>query len=273
MLISGRRAHFVSSVFRAPEKALPSSERRTFRMLRRVNAPRETQMRQPRPMEPGWVATYLLATLLCLAGLLFLPAGTVAWWKGWQFLLVLFVGMTGAALWLWRVNPEIYVARRRIHEGTKRWDVVLLGFLLPTMVAIVPVAALDDARFRWSDLPNWAIGLGYALFLPGLGIIAWAQAVNKFFEPGVRIQMERGHRVVGTGPYAIVRHPGYFGACLLCVGAALSLGSLWALVPAVFCASILLLRTHWEDQTLQAELTGHGDYARRVRFRLIPGLW
>jgi len=224
-------------------------------------------------MEPGRVATYLLATLLALALLLFLPAGTVAWWKGWQFLLIFLVGMTAAALWLWRVTPEIYAARRRIHEGTKRWDVILLGFLLPTMVAIIPVASLDDARFHWSALPNWAIGLDYALFLAGLVIIAWAQAVNKFFEPGVRIQMERGHRVVDTGPYAIVRHPGYFGACLLCAGTALSLGSAWALVPAGVCASILMLRTHWEDQTLQAELVGYRDYARRVRFRLIPGLW
>jgi protein-S-isoprenylcysteine O-methyltransferase Ste14 len=97
--------------------------------------------------------------------------------------------------------------------------------------------------------------------------------VNKFFEPGVRIQVERGHRVVDTGPYAVVRHPGYVGACLLCAGTALALGSLWALVPAGLCASILILRTHWEDQTLQGELMGYRDYARRVRFRLIPRLW
>jgi protein-S-isoprenylcysteine O-methyltransferase Ste14 len=224
-------------------------------------------------MKPWLVAAYLLVTLLLFALLLFVPAGTVAWWRGWQFLLTFFVVMTAAALWLWRVNPEIYAARRRIHRGTKRWDVVLLCFLLPMMTGILPVAALDDARFHWFPLPSWAIALGYTLLLAGVGIAVWAQAVNKFFEPGVRIQVDRGHRVIDTGPYAIVRHPGYVGACLLLAGTALSLGSLWALIPAGLCASALILRTKWEDQTLQAELTGYKDYAQRVPFRWIPGLW
>jgi protein-S-isoprenylcysteine O-methyltransferase Ste14 len=224
-------------------------------------------------MKPWLAAAYLLVTLLLFALLLFVPAGTVAWWRGWQFLVIFFVVMTAAALWLWRVNPEIYAARRRIQQGTKRWDVVLLCFLLPMMTAILPVAALDDARFHWFPLPSWAIALGYALLLAGVGITVWAQAVNKFFEPGVRIQVDRGHRVIDTGPYAIVRHPGYVGACLLLAGTALSLGSLWALVPAGLCAAVLILRTKWEDQTLQAELTGYKDYAQRVPFRWIPGLW
>jgi protein-S-isoprenylcysteine O-methyltransferase Ste14 len=224
-------------------------------------------------MKPRLAAAYLLVSLLVFAVLLFVPAGTLAWWRGWQFLLIFFVVMTAAALWLWRVNPEIYAARRRIHQGTKRWDVVLLCFLLPIMTAILPVAALDDARFHWFPLPSWAIALGYALLLAGVGITVWAQAVNKFFEPGVRIQVDRGHRVIDTGPYAIVRHPGYVGACLLLAGTALSLGSLWALVPAGLCACALILRTKWEDETLQAELTGYRDYAQRVPFRLIPGLW
>jgi protein-S-isoprenylcysteine O-methyltransferase Ste14 len=224
-------------------------------------------------MKPRLAAAYLLVTLLVFALLLFVPAGTFAWWRGWQFLLVFFVVLTAVAVWLWRVNPEIYAARRRVHQGTKRWDVVLLCFLLPMMAAILPVAALDDARFHWLPLPSWAIALGYALLLAGIGITVWAQAVNKFFEPGVRIQVDRGHRVVDTGPYAIVRHPGYVGACLLLAGMALALGSLWALVPAGLCKAALILRTKWEDQTLQAELAGYEDYAQRVPFRLIPGLW
>jgi protein-S-isoprenylcysteine O-methyltransferase Ste14 len=224
-------------------------------------------------MKPRLAAAYLLVSLLVFALLLFVPAGTLAWWRGWQFLLVFFVVMTAAALWLWRVNPEIYAARRRVHRGTKRWDVVLLCFLLPMMAAILPVAALDDARFHWLPLPSWVIAVGYALLLAGIWVTVWAQAVNKFFEPGVRIQVDRGHRVIDTGPYAVVRHPGYVGACLLLAGMALALGSLWALVPAGLCAAELILRTKWEDQTLQAELAGYEEYAQRVPFRLIPGLW
>jgi protein-S-isoprenylcysteine O-methyltransferase Ste14 len=145
--------------------------------------------------------------------------------------------------------------------------------LLPAMVAIVPVAALDDGRFQWSRMSWWFVGLGYFLLTTAVAITAWAQAVNRFFEPGVRIQTERGHRVVQTGPYAIIRHPGYFAACLLFPGIALALGSWWALVPAGFATLLLLIRTEWEDRTLHAELAGYAAYAKRVRFRLIPGVW
>ena len=93
------------------------------------------------------------------------------------------------------------------------------------------------------------------------------------FEPGVRIQTERGHHVVDTGPYAIIRHPGYFAACLLFPGIALALGSWWALVPAGFAVLLIVIRTAWEDRTLHAELAGYAAYAKRVRFRLIPGVW
>ena len=193
--------------------------------------------------------------------------------RGWLFLLILLVASTLAALYLWRVNPEIYVARSRIHAGTKRWDRILLGFLLSVMAAILPVAALDDGRFHWLPVPWWVCGLGNLLLLAGIGIMTWAQAVNKFFEPGVRIQTDRGHRVIDTGPYAVVRHPGYAAACILIVGIALSLGSFWALIPAGLCCLLLILRIRWEEETLKAELAGYREYARRVPSRLIPGVW
>jgi len=114
---------------------------------------------------------------------------------------------------------------------------------------------------------------GYAAILAGIAVTAWAQAVNPFFEPGVRIQSERHQHVVDTGPYRLVRHPGYVGALLLFLGMALALGSLWAPIPAAIASVLLVLRTAWEDDLLQAELPGYADYARRVRGRLIPGIW
>jgi protein-S-isoprenylcysteine O-methyltransferase Ste14 len=111
------------------------------------------------------------------------------------------------------------------------------------------------------------------LFLVGVGIFTWAMAVNKFFERTVRIQTDRGHKVIDTGPYAIVRHPGYAGFVLFFVGGALCLGSLWALIPAGLASALLVLRTRWEDQTLQAELPDYKEYAQRVRYKLIPGMW
>jgi protein-S-isoprenylcysteine O-methyltransferase Ste14 len=190
------------------------------------------------------------------------------------FFVILFVGtLVVAGLYLWCVNPEVVVARIRFHRGTKRWDRILLCFLLPAVCAVFLVAALDDGRFHWLPAPWWVRGIGYVLFLVGVGIVTWAEAVNKFFEPTVRIQTDRGHKVIDTGPYAIVRHPGYVGGMLFFVGTALCLGSVWALIPAGLASSLLVLRIRWEDQTLQAELPGYREYAQRVRYKVIPGVW
>src|SRR5262249_14989193 len=116
-------------------------------------------------------------------------------------------------------------------------------------------------------------GIGYLLFLLSMAVGTWVGAVNKFAEPAVRIQTERGHKVVDTGPYAIVRHPGYVAGLLLFPGVALSLGSIWALLPVGVTSLLLILRTQWEDQTLQAELPGYREYTARVRYKLIPGVW
>lgn len=221
----------------------------------------------------GRLIGFLLVLPVYFALFMFVPAGTWAWTKGWLFIGV-FVGTVAVvALYLWRVNPEVVVARSGFHEGTKRWDRILLGFFFPSVYAIVPVAALDDGRFHWFPVSWWVCGVGYLLFLVGMGIVTWAEAVNKFFEVTVRLQTDRGQRVIETGPYAIVRHPGYVGGILFSVGMALCLGSLWALIPAGLASLLLILRTQWEDQTLQAELPGYNEYTLHVRYKLIPGVW
>ena len=161
----------------------------------------------------------------------------------------------------------------RIHAGTKRWDKVLLTLLFPSFLAIFPLAALDAGRWHWSSVPLWLIVLGYVLLSVGFFITAWAEGVNKFAEPGVRIQKERGQTVIDTGPYALVRHPMYLGALLLFAGIPLALGSFWALVPAAVATVVVLIRTVMEDRTLHEELPGYREYANRVRRRLIPGVW
>jgi protein-S-isoprenylcysteine O-methyltransferase Ste14 len=121
---------------------------------------------------------------------------------------------------------------------------------------------------------SWPVMLlGYVLLIGGMVLVDWAETVNPFFEPGVRIQTERGHRVVDTGPYAIVCYPGYVAASFMFAGFALSLGSRWALIPAGFGSLVLVLRMIWEDRTLQCGMPEYAAYARRVQFRLIPGVW
>src|SRR6516164_2867654 len=228
---------------------------------------------QPQGVNKRRLVVSLLALPVDFALFMFLPAGTWAWAKGWLFIGVFLGTLAVVALYLWRVNPEVWVARTRSHEGTKRWDKILLGFFFLAVYAIIPVAALDDGQFHWLPVPWWVCSLGHALFLIGMGIVTWAEAVNKFFEVTVRIQTERGQKVIDTGPYAIVRHPGYVAGILFCVGTALCLGSVWALLPAGLASFLLILRTRWEDQTLQAELPGYKEYTERVRYKLVPGVW
>jgi protein-S-isoprenylcysteine O-methyltransferase Ste14 len=212
----------------------------------------------------------LLVIVLCL----FLPAGTWAWSRGWLYLVVAVGGSLVSTMYLRRVNPDVIAGRVNRHEGPRRWDLLLglIGFL-PTMLAIPVVASLDDGRYHWSHVPWWGCLLGYAVIITGFIGVTWATVVNKFFEPLVRIQTDRGHRVIDTGPYGIIRHPGYAFGFLLFLGMPLALGSLWALIPAILLCPLLVLRTIWEDRTLRNELPGYEEYAKRVRYRLIPGIW
>lgn len=204
--------------------------------------------------------------LLFLAITMFVPAG-IGWWNGWVLLLVFLIQMAIAVLYLWRRNPDIFVARSKIQAGTKGWDKVLLLFLLSSFWAIFVVTGFEHG------LSLWAIGVGYILLTIGMAGSVWVYGVNKFAEPGVRIQTERGHKVVDSGPYAIVRHPLYAASFFLVVGIALALGSFWALIPVALGSLVLIVRTVLEDRTLQEELPGYKDYAGRVRYRLVPGVW
>jgi protein-S-isoprenylcysteine O-methyltransferase Ste14 len=232
------------------------------------------QRGQPEPTDRRRLVVSVASTLLIFVLCLFLPAGTLGWTRGWLFFFVTVAASILLTVYLQRVNPDVVAARVNRHTGTKRWD-LLLGaiFLLPAMLALPIVAALDDGRYHWFRLPWWGGVLGYILLIAGILGLTWAESVNKFFEPSVRIQTDRGHRVIDSGPYAIIRHPGYVSGFLVFIGMALSLGSLWALIPGVLTCLLLVVRTILEDRTLIRELPGYEAYAQRVRYRLIPGLW
>jgi protein-S-isoprenylcysteine O-methyltransferase Ste14 len=228
----------------------------------------------PEAMDRRRLITSTIATLLILSVCLFVPAGRWAWFRGWLFFAVIVATGVVITLYLRRVNPDVVAARINRHKGTKRWD-LLLGaiFGLPTILTIPILAALDDGRYHWLPVPWWGCVLGYSLLIAGMAGLTWAGSVNKFFEPTVRIQTDRGHKVIDTGPYAIVRHPGYVSSFLAFLGIPLALGSLWGLVPAMLLVPLLVVRTVLEDRTLQAELPGYQEYVQQVRYRLVPGIW
>lgn len=214
-----------------------------------------------------------LAVVLVIMGLLlFLPAGTIDWPLGWWFVASFVVAILVSIAALWRLNPEIFAARSRIQRGTKPLDYLFITLLGIGFLGVLPVAGLDF-RFGWSAMPAWGIALGYVLFVPGFVGQAWSQSVNRHFEPGVRVQSDRGQTVIDTGPYAVVRHPGYLSGSVFVVSTALMLGSWWALLPALLALLSLVPRTLFEERTLRAELPGYTEYTRRVRWRWVPGVW
>jgi protein-S-isoprenylcysteine O-methyltransferase Ste14 len=214
----------------------------------------------------------LVVTLVVMGVLLFWPAGTFDWPAAWWFFAIFIAYTLIAVVIIWRVNPEIFAARSRIQPGTKAWDYFFIAGIVGGFMLVLPVAGLDF-RFGWSAMPNWLIIAGGVLLTLGYAGSIWPVAVNRHFEPGVRIQEDRGQTVIDTGPYAIVRHPGYSAAVLLIVGMALMLGSYWALVPAVIAVLATAVRTTFEERTLRAELAGYTEYTQRVKYRWVPGVW
>jgi protein-S-isoprenylcysteine O-methyltransferase Ste14 len=144
----------------------------------------------------------LVVTLVILAVLLFVPAGRITWTRGWIFLLVFTLLMAASIAYFTHANPEMFAVRSRVHPDTKRWDKIVICLLFVAILAIPPIAGLDDGRFHCSTTSWWVVALGYLVQLAGWIGVGWAETVNRFFEPGVRIQTERGHHVIDTGPYA-----------------------------------------------------------------------
>jgi len=215
-----------------------------------------------------------VAVFLILQGLiLFMAAGRSTWiWAG-VFLVICLLSVSINAAIILRTSPETIAERGRPRE-TKDWDKIVAGLYALAQFLLLPSVAGLDERFHWTGevgLP-WHM-VGAVLLATGLGLGGWAMIANAFFSTAVRIQADRGQTVCRTGPYRFVRHPGYAGFIFQSFGSALLLGSIWALIPATAAGSMLIIRTLMEDRTLQTELTGYQDYAREVRYRLVPGIW
>jgi protein-S-isoprenylcysteine O-methyltransferase Ste14 len=223
-------------------------------------------------MPTALVALRVAVMALVFAALVLVPAGRLNWALGWIYLGIVLVSMAISWVWLMRRNPELIERRMRFGQGTKAWDKVWAVLYAPVIIAVYVVAGLE-ARDGDSSLPEAAWLLGLALFVPGSAILTWSMVVNPFFEKTVRIQTDHGHRVIDTGPYAHVRHPGYAGFVGWILSTPLLLASAWAFVPALLAVLGVMIRTVLEDRTLHAELPGYPEYAARVRFRLIPGVW
>jgi protein-S-isoprenylcysteine O-methyltransferase Ste14 len=212
----------------------------------------------------------VLVSMVIQMGILFLCAWTFRWQWAWALLAVNVLILTINFLVL---PKEVIEERGRKKKNVKKWDRVLSTVAIVPLFGIYVVAGLDY-RFYWSPEYGDAIHLAGLLvyFLSSL-FFTWAMVNNRYFSTMVRLQPERGHTVASGGPYRFVRHPGYLGFCITFIATPLSLGSLWGLAVSAVAVALFVTRTALEDRTLQEELEGYADYAKRVKYRLLPGVW
>jgi len=219
-----------------------------------------------------YILQHGLFVLIQVASLV-IASGRLDWVRAWVYIGVHLAGLGVNALVLIPTNPELVVERARF-RGKRDLDRVLAGVMALYGPAGICIVAGLDVRFGWSPgIPLALLIAALAVMVLGSLLTTWAMASNRFFYGILRIAKDRGHTVATSGPYRYVRHPGYVGAIAFDLAMPLILGSLWALIPAGLTTCIIILRTALEDRALHEELEGYREYAQRVRYRLLPGVW
>jgi protein-S-isoprenylcysteine O-methyltransferase Ste14 len=204
--------------------------------------------------------------------LIFPPAWSLAYWQAWLFLAVFVAAMWLCTEYFLRRDPELVRRRLRVgptaeREAAQKWIQAVASLML---VALFILSALDH-RFGWSDLPGWVAILGDVAVIAGLLGMSRVFFENSF--AAATVQVEAGQRVIDTGPYAVVRHPMYTAAVIMLAGIPLALDSLWGLLIVPGGIGILALRLGAEERYLVQHLAGYAEYRRKVRWRLLPGVW
>ena len=220
----------------------------------------------------------VLMLLIFIVGVPLLPlliSWDWAWWEAWAYAALTILGFGISRYLASRKNPDLLIERGKFlqHDNPEPWDKIISP-LMGLGGGLIPLVAGLDARFgSVLDLPLWVRLVSLGVIFVGYALGSYALIANRFFSGMVRIQTDRGHQVVSSGPYRWVRHPGYAGALLTYLTTPLLLESLWTFVPVVMMTVLLVVRTVLEDRTLQEKLEGYREYTQEVRYRLIPGIW
>ena len=216
----------------------------------------------------------LLSSPLLMALVFFPAAGRVDWFAAWVFIALVFLLQVQVVLTLQRTAPDLLHERSRLQANAKSWDKPLAALIALVFPLLTWLVAGLDQRYRWSALMPFALQVaGFFVAAVSAELTAWAMAVNRFFSAVVRLQTDRGHTVVSSAPYSYVRHPGYTGMIGFNLSVPLALGSYACFILCGACVLVMVFRTFLEDRFLRADLPGYDEYARRVRWRLIPFVW
>jgi protein-S-isoprenylcysteine O-methyltransferase Ste14 len=201
-------------------------------------------------------------------------AGTLYWLNAWIYLILSVVYTSINFIILGIKNPNLLNERGKLaKEGTKPFDRVFYALWLPMIYISMLIMAWDAVRFQWSSMPFWTVILGVVITIPALILGIWAMVSNPYFEVTVRIQEDRDHKVISSGPYKLIRHPGYSSEIVNLLSVPFMLGSWWGFVPIGVIILVFIIRTALEDRTLQKELPGYKEYAEETRYRLFPYIW
>jgi len=209
-----------------------------------------------------------------MGALLFASAGTLHWPAAWVFLGTMAVLGLISGLWLARIDPALLAERMNpmmqgAQPASDKIFMVVFGFAALSWFILIGL----ERRANVSDMPVALQTLGLLLLVLSTGFVLWVMRENSFAAPVIKIQTERGHRVISSGPYAWVRHPMYSGTILFFAGMPLLLGSWWGLIMAPLFVVLFGFRARLEERALVAGLPGYADYLTRVPYRLIPGIW
>jgi protein-S-isoprenylcysteine O-methyltransferase Ste14 len=207
--------------------------------------------------------------------LLFVPAGTLDWPQAWIFLAEFVLGGSALTLWLARHDPALLRERMRspIQKEQTPWDKLFMGFIMLLWYGWLALMALDARRWQLSHMPLALAVVGVILIAVGFLIVWLTFRENSYAAPVIKIQEQRGQHVIDTGPYGVVRHPMYVGGVLYMLGMPLLLGSWLGLIVLPLILAALILRIFIEEDALRTGLRGYDEYTRRVRYRVIPGVW
>jgi len=219
----------------------------------------------------------LAIRMLLFAVALMWPAGTWHWWEAWVLVVLWTVFGIVMTNYLLRYDPALLMERLKLvplHKEQKPWDKGIMLLFLIASIGLYIIPGFDVLRYGWSEsLPLWMRGIAMLIHLPCFVFLGWVMRENTYLSQVVKIDKQRGHHVITSGPYALVRHPMYTIMIILLFAVPVALGSRFALLPAVFLTLLLIVRTYFEDRALYTELDGYPEYTRQTVYRLIPGIW
>ncbi len=229
-----------------------------------------------RPFGVAAIKQLFLTSLFLLVQVVvfFVSAGNLIDPRSWPYFVAAFVHYVVSTIVQFKLNPELLVQRLKMkRKRSKLWDEILMRISNLVVIIVIPALAGLDFRYGWSILDNYFLVVGLAFVVASSLLLNWAMIVNPHFEPVVRIQKERNHKVITAGPYSFVRHPGYLAGILFAISIPLLIGSALAFISVGIYVTLTMSRTWLEDKTLQEELEGYSEYTSQVRYRLFPWAW